>query len=132
MCDVMMALGEFRFSTNTATYHELRHSQQYRWQSQARLLRRPAYQFVGLGEETLEIPGVVLPHYRGGIEQIQTMRDIAKVGKPLLLVDGLGHVWGEWIIRQINETQTFFLANGQPRKQEFQLSLSHYGSDASQ
>jgi phage tail protein len=129
MGETMMALGDFLFSIDTAAYQELKHSQSYRWQSQERLLRRPALQFVGVGVETIELTGVIYPHYRGGLKQIDTFREAAGNGEPLLLIDGLGFVWGQWVITQIDEGQSLFQANGQPLKQTFQLNLSRYGEE---
>ena len=129
MSETMMALGEFRFAVDTAAYQELRHSQSWRWQSQERLLRKPAQQFVGAGEETLDLSGVIYPHFQGGLQQIEKLRIQASKGEPLLLVDGLGFVWGLWVVIQIEEGQSFFQGNGQPLKQTFQLRLRRYGED---
>ena len=129
MSETMMALGSYRFSIDSAAYQELKHSQAYRWQAQERLQRRPAMQFVGAGEESIELSGVIYPHFKGGLEQLDTMRTEANKGQPLLLVDGLGFVWGQWVITQIDEGQSFFQGNGQPLKQSFQLKLVNYGAD---
>ena len=129
MSETMMALGSYRFSSDSAAYQELKHSQAYRWQAQERLQRRPAMQFVGAGEESIELSGVIYPHFKGGLEQLDTMRTEANKGQPLLLVDGLGFVWGQWVITQIDEGQSFFQGNGQPLKQSFQLKLVNYGAD---
>lgn len=129
MSETMMALGTYRFSIDSAAYQELKHSQAYRWQAQERLQRRPAMQFLGAGEESIELSGVIYPHFKGGLEQLDTMRTEANKGQPLLLVDGLGFVWGQWVITQINEGQSFFQGNGQPLKQSFQLKLVNYGAD---
>lgn len=129
MSETMMALGGYRFSLTTAAYQELRRSNAYRWQAQERLQRLPAQQFIGLGNETLDIKGSIYPHYQGGIKQLDMMRVQAGKGEPLLLVDGLGFIWGRWVVLQVNETQSVMLTNGQPRKQEFQLRLSRYGED---
>ncbi len=129
MTETMIALGEFRFSMDTAAYQELTHSNQYRWQSQDRLSREPALQFIGAGQEKIELSGVIYPHYRGGVKQIEDMRKIAGKGEPLLLVDGLGFVWGQWVIVQIDETSSMFVANGLPQKQSFKLILNRYGDD---
>lgn len=91
--------------------------------------RLPAQQFVGLGNETLDLKGVIYPHYQGGMGQLDVMRAQAGRGDPLLLVDGLGFIWGQWVILQVDETQTVMLTNGQPRKLEFQLRLARYGED---
>ena len=129
MSETMMALGSYRFSIDSAAYQELKHSQAYRWQAQERLQRRPAMQFLGAGEESIELSGVIYPHFKGGLEQLDTMRTEANKGQPLLLVDGLGFVWGQWVITQIDEGQSFFQGNGQPLKQSFQLKLVNYGAD---
>jgi phage protein U len=118
MNETMMALGDYRFSVDTAAYQELKRSQAYRWQPQERLLRRPAQQFLGPSEETLELTGVIYPHYRGGLLQLA-----------LLLVDGLGFIWGRWVITHLEETQSIFQGNGRPLKQGFRLQLTHYGED---
>ena len=124
-----MALGRFRFAVDTAAFQRLSHRHAYRWPSQERLGRRPARQFVGLGEETLELSGVIYPHFRGGLQQVAQMRELASQGNALLLTDGLGVVWGQWVILQIQEGQSFFQANGMPFKQTFELSLGRYGED---
>jgi len=62
-------------------------------------------------------------------KQPDVMRSQAGRGEPLLLVDGLGFIWGQWVILQVDETQTFMLTNGQPRKLGFQLRLARYGED---
>jgi phage protein U len=129
MAETMMALGGYRFSLDTATYQELRRRNAYRWQAQDRLQRMPAQQFLGPGGETLDLKGVIYPHYRGGFGQIDAMREQAGMGVPLLLVDGLGIIWGQWVVLQVDETRSLPFDNGQPRKLEFQLSLARYGED---
>ena len=78
------------------------------------------------GDETMQLPGVIYPEYRGGFQQIEAMRRIAALGQPLLLVDGLGKLWGRWVIESIDEKQSLFAAFGAPRKQEFTLSLARF------
>ena len=129
MSETMMALGGYRFSLTSAAYQELRKSNTYRWQAQERLQRLPAQQFVGPGSETLDLKGIIYPHYRGGTKQLDLMRTQAGLGEPLLLVDGLGFIWGQWVILQVDETQTVMLTNGLPRKAEFQLRLTRYAED---
>lgn len=129
MSETMMALGGYRFSLTSAAYQELRRSNAYRWQAQERLQRLPAQQFVGPGSETLDLKGTIYPHYRGGTKQLDLMRAQAGLGEPLLLVDGLGFIWGRWVILQVDETQTVMLTNGLPRKLEFQLRLTRYAED---
>jgi phage protein U len=106
MNETLLALGTYRFSIYTTAYQTLKRHQSYRWQSQARLLCSPVQQFVGLGDDTITLAGVVYPHYRGGLGQLNDLRKQAETGEPLLLVDGLGFIWGQWVIASIEETQS--------------------------
>ena len=124
--NIMMQLGSFQFSIMTAVYQELTRKNEYKWPSQHRFGRRPSRQFVGVGDETMQLPGIIYPEYRGGFQQVEAMRNMAARGQPLLLVDGLGKLWGRWVIESIDEKQSLFAAFGAPRKQEFTLSLARF------
>jgi hypothetical protein len=126
---IMMALGLYRFALETSAYQQLQRTISYRWQAQDRINNDPAMQFVGLGTEQINLEGVIYPDFRGGLGQIEGMKDSADRGEPLLLVDGLGQIWGRWVILQIEETREVFLKNGVPRKISFRLSISRYGED---
>ena len=126
---IMMALGTYRFSIATSAYQQLQRTIAYRWQSQARIGNDPAMQFVGTGAEQISLEGVIYPHFKGGLGQIDGMKAAADEGKPLLLVDGLGNVLERWVITQISETREVFLKDGVPRKITFQMSIVRYGED---
>ncbi len=125
----MMALGDYRFSLSTAAYQELNRSAEYRWQSQERLQRRPAQQYLGPGREEITLNGTIYPAFRGGLEQLDRMRGEAGKGESLLLVDGTGRVWGQWVITQVEETHRVPSHDGTPRQLEFRLQLARYGED---
>ncbi len=129
MTDVMMGLGDYRFSLPTAAYQELKRTTPYRWAVQNRIGQRPALQYIGPGKETMDLSGDIYPLYKGGIGQLNKMRTEAGAGQPLILVDGQGNIWGKWCIEEIQETQTTFLPGGIPKKQSFNLRLSHYGEE---
>jgi len=78
-----------------------------------------------------ELDGVIYPSFKGGLGQIEAMRALADAGKPLQLVDGLGRIWGAWVITEIGDTRTVFADDGQPRKLEFRIKLKAYGEDQS-
>ncbi|MBQ4852687.1 phage tail protein [Pseudoalteromonas sp. MMG012] len=127
--DVMIALGEYRYSVPTAAYSEFRRVSEYRWQSQDRLARTPAMQYVGPGFDEVTMTGTIYPHFNGGLFQVEAMRAEAIKGKPLLLVDGLGYVRGNYVITRIEETQTDIRVAGVPEKIEFNITLKYYGED---
>ena len=66
---------------------------------------------------------------RGEWARWKDLRRLALGTEPLDLVDGTGKVWGLFVLLEVTEKQTEFLANGQPRKIEFALKLLEYGED---
>ncbi|GEM_PF-415205 len=129
MAGVMMALGDYRFSLDTAAFEALQRQTQYRWVGQERLGRESAFQYLGPGEDTIDFSGVIYPHFRGGLGQVDAMRAEAAKGVALLLVDGRGGVWGNYVIKSISETRSMHFDDGTPRRVEFSLSLTKYGDD---
>lgn len=127
--DVMMQIGEYPFSVNTAAYSTFKRSTSYRWAEQGRLGRKPAKQYIGPESETVKLAGMILPAYRGGTGQIDDMRAEADLGEPLILVDGLGNVWGRWVIEKITEAQSHLTSYGVGRKVMFEMEISEYGED---
>jgi phage protein U len=126
---MMLALGPYRFSLNTSAYQSLKRSSEYRWPSIERIGKEPLLQAIGPGCDHIELDGVIYPHFRGGLGQINVMRDSAQRQEPLMLINGQGNVLGRFVITQIEESQNTFLADGTPRKIEFRLSLERYGEE---
>lgn len=128
---VMMQLGSYQFSLNTAAYQELMRRSGYRWASQDRFGQHPALQYTGPESETIELSGIIYAEFRGGIGQLDTMRALAARGLPQRLIDGTGRLLGRWVIESIEETQSVFAAKGYPRKQEFTLHIRSFPESAS-
>lgn len=129
----MARLGAFSFGIDTAAFQELQRASTYRWEQKNRIGRKPAQQNVGQGADTITLQGVIYPHYRGGLGQIEAMRRQAASGEPLPLIyafETVGQFCGQWCITSIEETRTVFFDNGTPRKIEFSLSLVEYGEDS--
>jgi len=126
---VMMALGLFRFGVNQAAYQSWTRTAGWRWEQFDRAGRAPALQYLGPDAEQVELEGVIYPHFKGGLRQVELMRAAAGLGQPLILVDGLGWVWDRWVITSVTERKSVFLADGAPRQIDFSMSLRAYGSD---
>ena len=122
----MMTLGTFVFSLPTLAYQQLQRSNEWRWPSQDRFGKGPVLQHVGQGAETITLPGVVYPEWRGGLGQLNTLRALAAEGKPQTMIDGAGNVLGRWVIERVEENQAVFADAGVPRKQEFTVQLRRY------
>ena len=127
--DMMMLLGTYRFAIKNSAYQTLKRQSEYRWQKINRINANPILQFTGFGVETIDLPGVIYPHFKGGLKQVTLMRAQAGLGKPLFLISGNGFAYGRWCIVKITESQSNFLNGGMPRKIEFFIQLKRYGED---
>ena len=99
--DMMMILGAYRFAVKNSAYQTLKRQSEYKWQEVNRLGSNPALQFTGFGVETIDLEGIIYPHFKGGLKQITLMRSQAGLGKPLFLISGNGFAFGRWCISKI-------------------------------
>ena len=120
---MMMTLGTFVFSLPTLAYQQLQRQMAWRHASSERITARPANQFLGQGEETIELSGLVAPELTGQTASLDQLREMADTGDPMPLVEGTGTVFGSYVILAVNATHTLFFADGAARRIEFTLSL---------
>ncbi len=128
---ILAGLGDFRFTVNQNAYDKLDRSSTYTWARNQRFGQHAAAQYVGPGQDTITLKGTIYPeHHKGGLRQIDQIREMSATGEPQQLFfgyDNVGSSKGQWTIENIKESQAIFHTNGQPRKQEFTLELSYYG-----
>lgn len=127
MSKSIMKLGDYTFSVDTAAPGRLSRSSAYRWGAQERHGREAALQYLGPGADSVSISGVVYPHFRGGLSQVEALRAEAGQGRPLLFVDGQGGIHGRWVVEGVDETRQELFPDGTPRRMEFTLKLKFYG-----
>ena len=120
---MMMALGMFVFSLRTAAYQELQRQTDWRHASNNRIGAAPARQFVGRGEDTITLPGIILPELAGSALSLDALRLMADTGKAWPMIEGSGRIYGLWVIESISETRTLFFSDGTPRRIEFNIAL---------
>ena len=126
---MMLALGMFVFSLSTAAYQALQRQTEWRHASNPRVGAAPARQFVGRGDDTITLPGLILPELAGSALSLDALRLMANTGKAWPMVEGSGRIYGLWIIESLNETKTLFFRDGTPRRIEFTLSLKRIDDD---
>lgn len=120
---MMMALGMFIFSLETLVYQELQRQTEWRHGSTSRIGTNPARQFLGRGDDSITLPGVLMPALAGTPLSVDTLRYMADTGKAYPLVEGTGRILGIWVIESINETRTLFFQDGAARRIEFTIAL---------
>lgn len=120
---MMLALGMFVFSLSTLAYQELQRQTNWRHSSSNRVNAQPALQYTGRGEESITLPGILLPELAGDLISLDELRAMGNTGKSWPLVEGTGKVYGLYVIESLSETQSVFFQDGTPRRIEFNLSL---------
>lgn len=124
---MLMSLGMFTFSLQTAPFETLKRSTAQRWEAKNRVGKGPAYQHVGQGEDSITIEGTLAPdQLTGGAETLDKLREMAATGKAWILTAGTGEVLDSWFIDKVEEGRSHFLPNGRPRKITFSLTLRRY------
>lgn len=126
MLGTLLILGPFRFSLATAAYDEFARTSGWDWPEQKVVGAAPKLQFTGPTSETVTLRGRIIPGFTGGVEQLAQMRQLADLGKPLFMVDGVGRVHGNWVIESMTETGTRHFKDGYPRMVTFDLGLKKY------
>ena len=116
---MMMVLGSYHFGLDTAAFQSKSRKTSYQWSASQGLPHSQLSQFIGQNVDTMTLQGVMYPQYKGGLTQLDAMRREALKGKPLLLIQGNGHVLGEWLILSIEENQQHIDEYGSPHRINF-------------
>jgi hypothetical protein len=119
----MMALGQFNFGVDTLAYQELSRRIDWRHASAERMGAMPAFQYVGPGMDTISLPGVIMPEFTGPDFSLDELRNMADLGDAYALVRTDGYILGHFMIRSIDEKQSYFLPGGGARRIEFGIEL---------
>ncbi|UVS99073.1 phage tail protein [Burkholderia glumae] len=121
---MMMALGLFVFSLSTLPYQELKRRRGWRFASNNRVGRKPARQYVGEDDETINLSGVLLPELTGGDMSLAVIEAMAGQHTAWPLIEGTGHIYGMFTIDHIDTTRTLFFDDGTARRIEFTIALT--------
>lgn len=125
----MMALGQFAFGLGTLAYQDLQRQTAWRHAANSRVGARPARQFIGPGDETITLCGLLVPEFAGTRASLDELRTMGDAGGAWPLVDGSGRVYGQFVIEHVRETASVFMADGAPRRIEFELQLTRVDDD---
>jgi phage protein U len=129
MTSPLFQLGEFQFDLRNGAPQSVDWNDAYRWEQQDRLLREPANQWLGVGAREVTFEGVLFPGFSGRQTTVQGLRSMAETGKPFMLTDGRGRVYGRWCIKSLREAKDRFMDNGDARRIGFTMALVRYGED---
>ncbi|QWP76073.1 phage tail protein [Lysobacter sp. K5869] len=121
---MLMALDTFVFSLPTLAYDRLERSTTWRHVAADRLGARPSRQFVGPGDDTIRLSGLIAPELTGMAASLDVLRAMADDGNAYALVEGTGVVYGAFTVGEVNEVKTQFFADGAAWRIEFTMTLT--------
>ncbi|MCU7964034.1 phage tail protein [Shewanella sp. SW32] len=104
-------------------YQSSQHDMVWRHPTNSRVGARPSAQFLGVGDETLTLSGVLMPEITGGELSLEALRKMADTGKAYPLIEGRGTVTGFFVIEKISKGRSEFFSDGAARKIEFTIEL---------
>lgn len=122
---MLMSLGQFIFKLDKLSFNEIQRQRIWTYADNEVAAGRAQKQYTGVGSDTITLPGLIYEEYglgrRYAIDEIATM---ASTGQGFVLMDGSGYLYGVYVIDNIDETKTYLLNNGVPRKVDFTIKLS--------
>ncbi|VVT07265.1 phage tail protein [Erythrobacter sp. EC-HK427] len=119
----LMSLGMFVFGIDTATYNSLQRRRAWHHEKAERHGNRPAAQFIGPGEETIQLAGLLVPELGADPAAMSTLAEMADTGETYPLIDGAGRILGQYRITALDEDHRTIMAGGIPRQIDFTISL---------
>jgi len=119
----MLSLGSFVFGMATAAFQQLQRSRQWKHAPMQRVGARDSTQFLGPGDDLINLDGVLSPAIAGTKQSLRDLAKLADAGTSYVLVDGTGFCYGSFVIESMQETKTVFFDDGTPRRTEFALGL---------
>lgn len=120
---MLMALGMFVFDLPTLAHDELQRKASWRHARSARIGARDVTQFVGAGEETVNLSGAVYAEIADGRVSIEQLRDMADSGEAWPLLDGTGTIFGDFVIEAIDERHKYLMRDGSAQRIDFAIDL---------
>ncbi|HHL3392921.1 TPA: phage tail protein [Klebsiella pneumoniae] len=126
---MMMVFGLFVFELRTLPYQQLQLSRNWRHVKNDRVGRSAKWQYVGAGENQLTLGGLLYPEITGGNLSLGAVSTMAYTGLAWPLIDGLGSIYGMYVITGLQETHQEFDRFGKAKRIEFTLSLQRVDED---
>jgi phage protein U len=119
----LMSLGMFIFDLPSVAYDTLSRKMSWRHGRTERVGAFAASQFLGPGEDVVNLSGLIVPPISGDLSNLRVLEEMGTQGEAHPLVDNEGVVWGHYTIESIDKKQTVLMDNGVPRKTDFTIEL---------
>lgn len=126
---MMMIYGMFVFQLSTLPHQQIQQSRNWRHVKNERINRSASWQYIGAGDDTITLSGLLYPDITGGEVSLTALTSQAYVGRPWPLIDGVGQIYGMYVITGLNTTRSELDRYGRARKIEFTVTFERVDED---
>lgn len=126
---MMMIYGMFVFQLSTLPHQQIQQSRNWRHVKNERINRSASWQYIGAGDDTITLSGLLYPEITGGEVSLTALTSQAYVGRPWPLIDGVGKIYGMYVITGLNTTRSELDRYGRARKIEFTVTFERVDED---
>jgi phage protein U len=119
----LFALGAFRFLAGRSMFERLTRGESFIWTEQERLGGISTLSYMGRRAHEVEVTGEAYVERASTDDPLKPLKDEARRGEPLLLIDSEGRSLGSWAVLSCSEELSSFRGDGKARKVAFRLSL---------
>ncbi|EIX4511305.1 TPA: phage tail protein [Escherichia coli] len=126
---MMMIYGMFVFQLSTLPHQQIQQSRNWRHVKNERVNRSASWQYIGAGDDTITLSGLLYPEITGGEVSLTALTTQAYAGRPWPLIDGVGQIYGMYVITALNTTRSELDRYGKARKIEFTVTFERVNED---
>ncbi len=126
---MMMIYGMFVFQLSTLPHQQIQQSRNWRHVKNERINRSANWQYIGAGDDTITLSGLLYPEITGGEVSLTALTTQAYAGRPWPLIDGVGQIYGMYVITALNTTRSELDRYGKARKIEFTVTFQRVNED---
>ena len=126
---MMMIYGMFVFQLSTLPHQQIQQSRNWRHVKNERINRSASWQYIGAGDDTITLSGLLYPEITGGEVSLTALTSQAYVGRPWPLIDGVGQIYGMYVITGLNTPRSELDRYGRARKIEFTVTFERVDED---
>ncbi|ENZ3206147.1 phage tail protein [Salmonella enterica] len=126
---MMMVYGMFVFELKTLPHQQLQQNKTWRHVKNERINRSASWQYIGAGDDQITLSGVLYPEITGGEVSLSVLTTQAYTGRPWPLIDGVGQIYGMYVITGLKTTRSELDRYGKAKKIEFSISFQRCDED---
>lgn len=132
MSSALLALGSHIFQIDRLNYQQFARSTEAKWASIPRFGTYPGRQFVGYGDDTITISGLLFPDEFGDRSDYEAVRTTQRAANPVMLIgwadasSTVATIYGRVVILFVDDEQSAINRAGLGRKVSYTIEVAPF------